>query len=102
MNKIYIITVIISLLASPVIAKNDKHKKHSDLPPGLAKKAENGGSLPPGWQKKLVVGETLEKDIYQHRKVLIPVDKKGLVTIEIDGKIVRLFDATREVVEILN
>lgn len=35
-----------------------------ELPPGLKKKLERGGSLPPGWQKKLVRGEQMDSEVY--------------------------------------
>lgn len=79
-------------------AKNDKEK---NLPPGLQKKMDRGQSLPPGWQKKLVVGEVLEPEIYD-QGVIVATDHKGLVTINIEGKLVRLVKDTREIVDILN
>lgn len=79
-------------------AKNDKEK---GLPPGLQKKVDKGQSLPPGWQKKLVVGDVLEPEIYDHG-VVVATDNKGLVTVNIEGKLVRLVKDTREIVEILN
>lgn len=96
----YIITLIIlaGFIATPVCAKQDKSKQ---LPPGLQKKAAKGEPLPPGWQKKLVKGEILDQEIYQHRQVVVPVDSQGLLTIRLEGKLVRLFEATREIVEIL-
>ncbi len=96
----YIITLIIlaSFITTPVCAKKDKSKQ---LPPGLQKKAAQGEPLPPGWQKKLVKGEILDREIYEHRQVVVPVDSQGLVTIRLEGKLVRLFEATREIVEIL-
>jgi hypothetical protein len=95
-----IITFIIlsGLIAGPAHAKNDNNKQ---LPPGLQKKEAKGQSLPPGWQKKIAKGEVLDKDVYQHSQVVVPVDSRGLVTIRIEGKLVRLYEATREVVEVL-
>ena len=63
--------------------------------------AERGKPLPPGWEMKLKKGAILEPEIYQHSKVVVPVDSKGLLTVSIEGKLVRLYDATREVVEVL-
>lgn len=90
--------VLSGLMASPVYAKKDKGNQ---LPHGLQKKVERGQSLPPGWQKKLAKGEILDKYIYQQGQVVIPVDKRGLITIRLEGKLVKLFEATREVVEVL-
>ncbi|HSG04670.1 MAG TPA: hypothetical protein VLA39_13200 [Marinobacterium sp.] len=35
-----------------------------ELPPGLKKKLERGGTLPPGWQKKLQRGEKIDPEVY--------------------------------------
>lgn len=102
MKKTSIFAIILCLLATPALAKKEKDHHQKSLPPGLAKKVENGGRLPPGWQKKLEVGQPIDIDIYQFKRVVVPLDNKGLITVEIDGKIVRLYEATREIVEILN
>ena len=97
-----LITVIISIgfIISPLYAHNDKNKAKS-LPYGQQKKLQKGQSLPPGWQKKLMVGERLEPGIYGRGDVVVPLDSKGLLTIRLEGKLVRLVEATREIVEIL-
>jgi hypothetical protein len=97
-----IITFILlgCITATPVFAKHEKHKgKH--LPPGLQKKAMRGEPLPPGWQKKLARGEIMEKRVFQQSQIVVPIDKKGLITVRIEGKLVRLYQATREIVEVL-
>ena len=86
-----------ALAASPAQAK----KEHDQLPPGLQKKAAKGQQLPPGWQKKLAVGTTLDTQVYHASQVVMPVDDQGLLTIRVEGKLIRLFEATREIVEIL-
>jgi len=95
-------TVLLSigLLVSPLYAHSGSGKAKL-LPLGLQKKIEKGQSLPPGWQKKLIVGERLESSIYQQGDIVIPLDSKGLLTISLEGKLVRLVKATREIVEIL-
>lgn len=77
-------------------------KPSKDLPPGLQKKVENGGELPPGWKKKLQVGHVLDYDIYRHGVIVKPVDSHGIVTISIEGELVRLMHHTREIVDILS
>lgn len=97
------ITVLITtlcLLALPAHAKNDKDNG-KPLPPGLQKKVDKGEPLPPGWQKKLVKGEIMDKKVYKQGEVVVPLDDKGLVTVRIEGKLVRLYEATREIVEVL-
>jgi hypothetical protein len=102
MKIINIITLLVlaGLIAGPAHAKKDKDKG-KQLPPGLQKKADKGGSLPPGWQKKLAKGEVMDKEIYQQSSIVVPVDSHGLVTVRIEGKLVKLYKATREIVEIL-
>jgi len=101
MNKITgIITIVVfSLcLGGLAYAKNDKEKK---LPPGLQKKVQSGKSLPPGWQKKLAVGDILDEKVYKQGKVVMSDSDKGLVTISVEGKLIRVIENTREIVEIL-
>lgn len=74
--------------------------KGQALPPGLQKKVERGGELPPGWQKKLAVGQVLDYDIYRHGKVVTYGDR-GVVTISVDGELIRVIENTFEIVEIL-
>ena len=97
--------IIIALLILPGLilgsASAGNHKAAKQLPYGLQKKLEKGQSLPPGWQKKLIVGERLDSSIYQQGDVVVPLDSKGLLTISLEGKLVRLVKATQEIVEIL-
>jgi len=91
--------IIIGIAISPVYAKNNKHQD-KQLPPGLQKKAMKGKPLPPGWQKKLAKGEIMDKNVYRQSVIVVPVDKKGLLTVRIEGKLVTLYEATREIVEV--
>lgn len=90
------LAALLLLPAAGALAKPGK-----ELPPGLQKKAERGGELPPGWQKKLEVGTVLDHDIYRHGVIVKPVDKHGIVTISIEGELIRLMHHSREIVEIL-
>jgi len=98
--NIFTLFIIAVFLSAPGLAKNDKHQDKR-LPPGLQKKASKGKPLPPGWQKKLAKGEILDKEVVRRSQIIVPVDSRGLVTIRIEGKLVRLYQATREVAEIL-
>ena len=69
---------------------------------GIEKKYERTGELPPGWEKKLAVGNRLDRDIYNHARIIVPLGEDGLVTVRIENKVVRLIQATREIVEILD
>ena len=43
----------------------------------------------------------MDKNVYQQSQVVVPLDSRGLVTIRIEGKLVKLYKATREIVEVL-
>lgn len=100
MKKIIISTLIIglSLGVNFVQAKPDKEKS---LPPGLQKKMSRGGQLPPGWQKKLIVGSHLDYEIYTHGSIVVPVGERGEVVIEVEGRVIRLIEASKQIIEIL-
>ena len=38
---------------------------------------------------------------WDHHEIVVPVDENGLLTVRIGGKLIRLIEATREVVEVL-
>ncbi len=97
LSRFILLIAAMGLLTSPVYAKKDKHNQ---LPPGLQKKQMKGKSLPPGWEKKLAKGEILNKEVYKQSQIVIPVDKKGLLTIKVEGKLIKLYEATREIVEV--
>ena len=82
-------------------------KKHKPLPPGLARKLARGGELPPGWQKKLAKGQIMPVEIYQQcqplpREVVVqlPPPPPGTILAAIEGKVVRLLVATREILDV--
>ncbi|GEM_PF-338151 len=83
------------------------HAQGKDLPPGLKKKVAQGKPLPPGWQKKLTRGKRMPDDIFAYHHRLPPelygrlprID--GIVDIRVEGKVIRLLEATREIVDIL-
>jgi len=83
--------------------------KPKELPPGLAKKVARGGDLPPGWQKKCVRGEIMPLEVYKHchplpREVAIklPPAPPGTILIAVEGKVVRLAKATREILDVFD
>lgn len=94
-----IITCVSSIMTSgAVLAKNDKNKP---LPPGLQKKVASGKSLPPGWQMKLTKGEKMDDAVYQQGEIIVPINSHGEITLRVDDKVVRLYKATKEIIEIL-
>lgn len=88
--------------SAPERSYSSQQQSASSLPYGLQKKLKKGKSLPPGWQKKLYVGSVLDPRIYSHGDIVVPLDRHGLVTLRVEGKLIRLYQASREIVEILN
>ncbi len=79
------------------------------LPPGLAKKAARGRGLPPGWQKKLVPGEIMPAPVLEQCHPLppelvvkLPPSPAGTMTVAIGGKVARVVQATREILDIFD
>ena len=97
--KLLIFITSLALFANPAIAKKDKHK---GLPPGLEKNQQRGKPLPPGWQKKLRKGDILAADIYAHAKIVVPVNKHGVITVSIEGQLLKLDKVSLKIVDILN
>ena len=84
-------------------------KKMKTLPPGLEKKVERGGELPPGWQKKVARGEVLDAQVYAHSCPLppelvkrLPPQPPGTIVITVEGKVVRLVEATLVILDVFN
>ena len=103
LKNIITFAILLSLCSGSVFAAKAKDKnKDKTLPQGLQMKLDRGGSLPPGWQKKLVRGGILVEPIYSHSEIVIPVDSEGLLTVRLEGKLIRLIEATREIVEIVD
>jgi hypothetical protein len=100
-RNIVTLLILAGLISGPVYAKNN-NDKGKQLPQGLQMKQDRGEPLPPGWQKKLVKGEVMEYDIYRHSDIVIPIDSNGLLTVRIEGKLVRLYENTREIVDIID
>ena len=88
--------------------KQKVEKKLKKIPPGLKKKLERGGELPPGWQKKLAKGEILDDRVYRHAVRLDLANHthsiaqiEGTIVVRVDDRLLRLYEATREIVDIL-
>lgn len=103
LKNIVMFAIMLSLCSGSVIAAKAKDKnKDKKLPQGLQMKLDRGGSLPPGWQKKLVRGQILVEPIYNHSEIVIPIDSEGLLTVRVEGKLIRLVEATREIIDIVD
>lgn len=79
------------------------------LPPGLAKKVARGGKLPPGWQKRFVPGQVVPVEVYEECRPLprelvvkLPPPPDLTVTVAIDGRVLRLLRATREILDVFD
>lgn len=84
-------------------------KRQKALPPGLQKKAARGHELPPGWQKKVARGEVMPADVYRHSEPLpkdvlvkLPPQPSGTILVKVEGKIVRLVEATKTIIDVLD
>ena len=113
-KKIALSLVCASLLVGTnALAKSDKsHKvkkatKQKHLPPGLEKKVRRGGELPPGWKKKIKKGDVIDKRILEQGIVLNKdtypkqyVDNYSHIY-KIEDKIIRVMNATNEILDVL-
>ena len=97
-SAFFIICSVTLVFSQPLMAKPDHEKA---LPPGLAKKVESGKPLPPGWQKKLSAGQFLADDYYRRSTILKKPNADGVITVQIEGTIIELFEHSREIVRIL-
>jgi hypothetical protein len=98
------LAVVVAMLASPLILAqpgNNPGQNPGSLPPGLQKQVERGKPLPPGWRNKLQVGSILDRDIYRQGEVLYRDRDRGLVTVRIENKVVRLLESSLEIMAIL-
>ena len=93
----------------PAPAELSYGKKKKTLPPGLKKKIERGGELPPGWQKKVARGEVIDARVYAHSHPLppellkrLPPQPHGTVVVTIEGKVVRLMEATLTILDVFD
>jgi hypothetical protein len=88
-------------------AQSKKSMANKALPPGLAKKGAPATKLPPGWQKKITRGEVVPQTVYAQAQPLpevvirkLPPPPAGTILVMLDGKLVRLVEATRTIVDV--
>ena len=98
--KITISLCLLSLVSVSAYSSPAENKNRNTLPPGLQKRVESGKALPPGWQQKLEVGKPLDSEVYALGIVVEVINLKGQITIQVGGKLLRILEATREIVNI--
>ena len=80
------------------------------LPKGQQKKMERTGEVSAGWQKKIARGETMPADVVQQCRTSLPPElvrrlppaPPGTILIGVEGKAVRLLEATREILDVFD
>jgi hypothetical protein len=79
-----------------------------DLPPGLQRRMERGGDLPPGWARKVERGEVLDREQVRHGRTIddelrrrLPRQPDGTVLLETEDQVIRVLEATGEVLDVL-
>ncbi|HKQ38815.1 MAG TPA: hypothetical protein VJ063_12110 [Verrucomicrobiae bacterium] len=89
--------------------RNENKHGGKPLPKGIAKKVERGDSLPPGWQKKCVRGQVMPMEVFKHCEPLpheilvkLPPAPPGTVIVTLEGKAVRLMQATLEILDVFD
>lgn len=99
--KPLLISAIIASLCTGFAMNNALAKIDKQLPPGLQKKVDRGQALPSGWQMKLAKGKKMDEAVYKKGEIIIPINEHGEITLRVDDKVVRLYKATKEIIEIL-
>ena len=76
---------------------------------GLAKKAEQGRSLPPGWDRKCVRGAVIPAEVYrqcaplpQEVVVKLPPAPANTIVVTLDSKIFRWARASLEILDVFD
>lgn len=84
--------------------KEKKQKKQKNLPYGLQKKLNNGGTLPPGWQKKLEKGEIADQNTLNNGVILNSrtyPEIKNTKVYQVQDRVFRVTQDTKEILDIL-
>jgi hypothetical protein len=94
-------------LADMRAVQSKKPSPDKPLPPGRTQKAACKEKLPPGWQKKIARGAVLPPTVYAQAQPLpqvvirkLPPPPAGTILVLLDGKVLRLLEATRTVVDV--
>ncbi len=83
-----------------------KHKHKHDNGHGHGhkhyKKVYHGKPLPPGWYKRLHRGDVLEYDIYHRGHIVEPLNRDGIVRIQVEDAWIKLDNNSRKILDIVN
>ena len=116
-NMLAVIVSISLLLSVSTFAKDNsnkkskkvKHQKAKQLPHGLQKKLNRGGTLPPGWRDKLIVGTKVDNRILDNGRVLYTSDYSkpeyktpGTEVYKVNDKIIKVLSATNVILDVLD
>lgn len=65
-------------------------------------KVYHGKPLPPGWYKRLHRGDVLEYDIYHRGHIVEPLNRDGIVRIQVEDAWIKLDNNSRKILDIVN
>lgn len=99
--RIIISAIIAAALASTSLSVLAKNPHGKGLPPGLQKKVNRGGELPPGWQKKLARGHVIDVRVYNAGKIIVPPDPRGILTLKVENRLLRVHKDTLKILKII-
>jgi hypothetical protein len=99
---------IIKQHATDIRAAQRKKSGTDKAPPsGRTQKVARSEKPPPGWQKKIARGEVLPPTVYAQAQPLpevvirkLPPPPAGTILVALDGKVVRLLESTRTIVDV--
>ncbi|MGI1943659.1 hypothetical protein [Shewanella glacialipiscicola] len=66
------------------------------------KKVYYGKPLPSGWYKRLHRGDVLEYDIYHRGHIVEPLNRDGIVRIQVEDAWIKLDNNSRKILDIVN
>lgn len=79
------------------------------IPKSIQKKPQRTGKLPPDWQKSIQRGKVLPIDIYEHGREIpaelqesLPKGPADSKIIKLEGKVIRVVQSTRVILDVLN